>query len=214
MKKLLLVCVTVAASLLMSSNTQAQQQPTKIGYFDEQELLSLFPGLGDTLEVLMESYVKDSLNVEYAYTFQDYKRRDSLFKIDSAGMPAKARELALTELNRLAIKLTNWQQYSSDKQKEKMDRILYPYRVRMVTTLQQIVAEGKYTMVLNKDVLSPYVQPPLLDDLTIRVALKLGLEIGPELTEAWKKAGGTVPAAPKATTTAPKTNTPAKTGGN
>lgn len=213
MKKLLIVCVTVVASLL-SSNTQAQQQPVKIGYFDEQELLSLFPGLGDTLEVVMESYVKDSLNVEYAYTLQDYQRRDSLFKLDSATLQPKAREMALTELNRLAIKLTNWQQYSQEKQKEKMDRFLYPYRVRMVNALQQVVAEGKYTMVLNKDVLSPYVQPPLLDDLTLRVAYKLGLDLGPEINDAWKKAGGTVPAAPKANTPAPKTNTPAKTGGN
>lgn len=212
MKKLLLVCVTVVASLL-SSNTQAQQS-VKIGYFDEQELLSLFPGLGDTLEVVMESYVKDSLNVEYAYTFQDYQRRDSLFKLDSATLQPKAREMALTELNRLAIKLTNWQQYSQEKQKEKMDRFLYPYRLKMVNALQQVVAEGKYTMVLNKDVLSPYVQPPLLDDLTLRVAFKLGLDLGPEITDAWKKAGGTVPAAPKANTPAPKTNTPAKTGGN
>ena len=43
MKKLLFVCVAFAASLLFSSTTSAQQ---KIGYFDEQQALSLFfPGI-------------------------------------------------------------------------------------------------------------------------------------------------------------------------
>ncbi len=42
MKKLLFVCVVLAASLLFSNSTNAQ---VKIGYFDEQSLLSLFPDI-------------------------------------------------------------------------------------------------------------------------------------------------------------------------
>ena len=49
MKKLLLVCVTVA-SLLFSNNAQSQ---VKIGHFDEQSLLSLFPGLEQTMDSVM-----------------------------------------------------------------------------------------------------------------------------------------------------------------
>lgn len=190
MKQLLLVCVTVAASLLFSNNSQAQ---VKIGYFDEQSLLSLFPGI-DKVDSLMNSYLRDSLNVEYAYSVQDYQRRDSIFKKDSATMPAKARELAVSDLNRLYYKIANWQQYSQEMQQEKMDRMLLPYRQQMAAALQQVVAENKYTMVLKSEAVSTYFEPNILDNLTIRVAMKLKFELPQNLLDAWKAAGGTLPA--------------------
>lgn len=204
MKQLLLVCVTVA-SLLFSNNTQSQ---VKIGHFDEQTLLSLFPGLEQTMDSVMNSYLRDSLNVEYAYTIQDYQRRDSLFKKDSATLPAKAREMALSDLNRLYYKITNWQQYSQEMQQDKMERLLFPYRQQIFNALQQIVAEQKYTWVLKSEaLLTQYVQPSILDNLTLRVAMKLNLPLSKEIMDAWKAAGGTVPAA---TGTKPNTPTPKK----
>jgi len=206
MKKLLLVCVTVAASLLFSNNAQSQ---VKIGYFDEQTLLSLFPGI-DKVDTLMNSYVRDSLNVEYQYSVVEYQRRDSLFKKDSATMPAKAREMAVGELNRLYYKIANWQQYAQEMQQDKMDRLLLPYRQQMVAALQQVVAENKYTLVLKAEAISPYIDPSLsiLDNLTIRTAIKLKLELPKEWTDAWKAAGGTIPGAAgnKPATPAPKKN--------
>lgn len=204
MKKLLFVCVVLAASLLFSNSTNAQ---VKIGYFDEQSLLSLFPDI-QKVDTIINSYVKDSLNPEYAYTVQDYQRRDSLFKKDSATMPAKARELALSDLNRLGYKLANWQQYAQEMQNGKMEQSLLPYRQKMVTALQQIVADQKYTLVLKTETLYlyPYMQPNILDNLTIRVAMKLGLPLPQEIMDAWKQAGGVVPAAPA------KTAAPVKKG--
>lgn len=206
MKKLLLVCVTVAASLLFSNNAQSQ---VKIGYFDEQTLLSLFPGI-DKVDTLMNSYVRDSLNVEYQYSVVEYQRRDSLFKKDSATMPAKAREMALGELNRLYYKIANWQQYAQEMQQDKMDRLLLPYRQQMVAALQQVVAENKYTLVLKAEAISPYIDPSIsiLDNLTIRTAMKLKMELPKEWIDAWKAAGGTIPGTTgaKPPTTAPKKN--------
>lgn len=205
MKKLLLVCVTVAASLLFSNNAQSQ---VKIGYFDEQTLLSLFPGI-DKIDTLMNSYVRDSLNVEYQYSVVEYQRRDSLFKKDSATMPAKAREMAIGELNRLYYKIANWQQYSQEMQQEKMDRLLLPYRQQMLVALQQVIAENKYTLVLKAEAISPYMDPntSILDNLTIRTAIKLKLELPKEWNDAWKAAGGTIPGAgTKPATQAPKKN--------
>ncbi len=205
MKKLLLVCVTVAASLLFSNNAQSQ---VKIGYFDEQTLLSLFPGI-EKVDTLMNSYVKDSLNVEYQYSVVEYQRRDSLFKKDSATMPAKAREMAVSELNKLYYKIANWQQYAQEMQQEKMDRLLMPYRQQMMIALQQVVAENKYTLVLKAEAISPYVDPTLsiLDNLTIRTAIKLKLDLPQQWADAWKAAGGTIPGSgTKAATPASKKN--------
>ena len=116
MKKLLFVCVAFAASLLFTKNTAAQQ--TKIGYFDEQQTLSLFPGI-QKIDTLMAIYRADSLGVEYNYTYSDFQRRDSIFKKDSASMPPKARELAVKELNQLKYKLVNFQTYSQQMEEAK-----------------------------------------------------------------------------------------------
>ena len=200
MKKLLFVCVVLAASLLFSNSTNAQ---VKIGYFDEQSLLSLFPDI-QKVDSVINNFVKDSLNPEYAYTVQDYQRRDSLFKKDSATMPAKARELALSDLNRLGYKLANWQQYAQEMQNGKMEQSLLPYRQKMVTALQQIIADQKYTLVLKSETLSPYMEHNILDNLTIRVAMKLGLPLPQQIMDAWKQAGGTLPAPAKTAAPAKK----------
>ena len=200
MKKLLFVCVVLAASLLFSNSTNAQ---VKIGYFDEQSLLSLFPDI-QKMDTIINNFVKDSLNPEYAYTVQDYQRRDSLFKKDSATMPAKARELALSDLNRLGYKLANWQQYAQEMQNGKMEQSLLPYRQKMLAALQQIIAEQKYTMVLKSETLSPYMEHNILDNLTIRVAMKLNLPLPQQIMDAWKQAGGTLPAPAKTAAPAKK----------
>lgn len=123
-------------------------------------------------------------------------------------MPAKARELAISDLNRLYYKIANWQQYAQEMQQEKMDRMLYPYRQQMALALQQVVAENKYTMVIKSEALSTYFEPNMLDNLTIRVAMKLKFELPQNVLDAWKAAGGTVPSAAtnKPASTPPKKN--------
>ncbi|MES2331564.1 MAG: OmpH family outer membrane protein [Bacteroidota bacterium] len=194
MKKLLFVCVAVAASLLFTNTTRAQA--LKIGYFDEQQILPLFPGIGK-VDTLMSIYQSDSLGVEYNYTYSSYMRQDSAFKKDSIGLAPKAREMAMKELNTLKGKLINWQQYAQQAGEYKLESLLYPYKQRIYNALQEIIKEQKYTYVLNAQALAlQYAQPPLLDNLSIRVAMKLKLPLPKEVEDAWKAAtGGSAPAA-------------------
>ena len=99
-----------------------------------------------------------------------------------------------------------YRKYAQEMQNGKMEQSLLPYRQKMVTALQQIVADQKYTLVLKTETLSPYMQPNILDNLTIRVAMKLGLPLPQEIMDAWKQAGGVLPAAPA------KTAAPVKKG--
>ena len=188
MKKLLLVCVAFAACFLFTNTTKAQSQ--KIGYFDEQLTLSLFPGI-QKVDTLLDSYQKDSLRSEYEYRVGDFTRRDSIFKKDSATMPAKAREIAVRELNQLKYNLINWQTYAQQMVEAKTEQLLYPYKQKIFDALKQIVAEQKYTYVFNAAaLLQQYVQPPLLDNLSIRVAMKLKLPLTKEIEDAWRTASG------------------------
>ncbi|MDP1810694.1 MAG: OmpH family outer membrane protein [Sediminibacterium sp.] len=193
MKKLLFVCVAFAASFLFSNNTNAQQ---KIGYFDEQLTLSLFPGI-QKIDTLLNSFQNDSLRVEYEYRVGDFTRRDSIFKKDSATMPVKARELATRELNQLKYNLINWQTYAQQMIEAKTEQLLMPYKQRMFEALKLVIAEQKYTYVFNAQALSVYTQPPLLDNLSIRVAMKLKLPLTKEIEDAWKVATGSAAPANK-----------------
>jgi Skp family chaperone for outer membrane proteins len=195
MKKLLLVCVVVAAGVLFTNTTKAQTQ--KIGYFNEQLALSWFPGLVGKVDTLMYSYQTDSLGVEYQYRVSQYKIKDSIFRKDSLTMPAKVRELALKELGQMINVIQNWQQYAQDMSAQKQEQIIYPYKVKMLDALRTVVTEGKYTYVLTEQAIYPYSQPPILDNLTIRVAQKLKLPMPKDYEDAWKAAisGGVTPPA-------------------
>ena len=71
-----------------------------------------------------------------------------------------------------------------------------PYKQKMYDAMKLVVAEQKYTYVLNAaSLVQGYVTPPLLDNLVIRVAMKLKLPLPKEVEDAWKAAGGTVPGA-------------------
>jgi Skp family chaperone for outer membrane proteins len=193
MKKLLFVCVAVAACILFTNTTKAQA--VKIGYFDEQLTLSLFPGIGK-VDTLLSSFQNDSLRLEYEARVYEFNRADSIYKKDSATMPAKARELAQKDLGQKRYMLINWQQIGQQMYEQKMEQLLNPYKQRMFDALKQVIAEQKYTLVLNSNALSPYAQPPLLDNLSIRTAMKLKLPLTKEIEDAWKVASGAGAAAP------------------
>lgn len=192
MKKFLFVCVAIAAVTLFSNSASAQ---VKIGYFDEQAALSLFPGIAK-IDTLLNSYRLDSLQEEYKYTLADFQRRDSIFKKDSATMPAKARELATRELLQARYKLVNWTEYSQQMEQAKYEELVDPYRQKLYAAVQEVVAEQKYTLVLKAETISPYVRPNLLDNITIRAAQKLKLPLPKEIEDAWKAATGSSTPAP------------------
>ena len=202
-----------AAVLLVAisfTNSASAQAPVKIGYFDEQSVIGLFPGIQEKLDTVLQSFAKDSLQEEYNYTLKDYQVKDSIYKKDSADLAKrpKALELATTDLNRLKYKLINWQQYQQESMQQKQEQVLLPYRQKVAAALSEVVAENKYTLVLKADALSPYAQPSIADNLTIRVAMKLKLNLPKEVEEAFRVATGGAPAK----TAAPATKAPAKKG--
>jgi len=196
MKKLFFIMLAVTATVFSAENVSAQQ-PVKIGYFDEQLVLGLMPGI-DKVSQQIESFQQDSLKEEYDFTYKTFMRQDSIFKKDSATSSAKAREMMLNDLNKNRQKLVYWQQYSQEAVSQKQEQLLQPFRVKILTALNEVIAEQKYTLVLKNDALSPYVNPPLMDNLAIRVAIKLKLQLPKEAEDAWRAAGGTGLAAPTA----------------
>lgn len=197
-----------AAVLLVAisfTNSASAQAPVKIGYFDEQSVIGLFPGIQEKLDTILQSFAKDSLQEEYNYTLKDFQVKDSIYKKDSADLAKrpKALELATTDLNRLKYKLINWQQYQQESMQAKQEQVLLPYRQKIYAALSEVVAENKYTWVLNASALSPYYQPSIADNLSIRAAIKLKLALPKEVEEAFRVATGGAPAKTAAPAKAP-----------
>ena len=188
MKKVLFAAILlVACAFGNSANAQ-----TKIGYFDDQSVIALFPGIQEKLDTILNSYAKDSLQDEYNYTLKDYQVKDSIYRRDSVDLSKrpKALQMATDDLNRLKYKLINWQQYQQQMMEQKQEGLLLPYRQKIAQALSEIVAEQKYNLVLKADALSPYAQPSIADNLTIRVALRLKLPVPKDIEEAFKAATG------------------------
>ena len=195
-----------AAILLVAvSFTNSASAQTKIGYFDDQSVISLFPGIQEKLDTILRSFAQDTLQDEYNYTLKDYQVKDSIFKRDSLDLTKrpKALEMATTDLNKLKYKLINWQQYQQQAMQQKEEGLLLPYRQKVAAALSEVVAENKYTLVLKAESLSPYAQPSIADNLTIRVAMKLKLNLPKEVEDAFKAATGGATAAPAASKAAP-----------
>ena len=189
MKKVLFAAILlVACAFGNSANAQ-----TKIGYFDDQSVIALFPGIQEKLDTVLNSYAKDSLQDEYNYTLKDYQVKDSIYRRDSVDLSKrpKALQMATDDLNRLKYKLINWQQYQQQMMEQKQESLLLPYKQKIAQALSEIVAEQKYNLVLKTDALSPYAPPPsIADNLTLRVALRLKLPVPKDIEEAFKAATG------------------------
>ena len=185
MKKILVVCVALGFSLLYTNSTQAQG---KIGVFDEQSVLGLMPGI-EKVDTLLNQYVTDSLSVERDYELSELKRKDSTFKKDSATMNPSLRSIMQKEIGQHFYKLQNWQQYQQQMVQQKQDLLLRPYLEKVYNALQEVVAEQKYVYVFKADAFSPYAPPPLSDNLSIKVALKMGLKLPQNVLDALKSQG-------------------------
>jgi Skp family chaperone for outer membrane proteins len=145
------------------------------------------------------------LKTEYDYELSEFKRKDSVYKKDSATMPGGVRAIMQKEIGQHYNKIVNWQQYQQKMLQDKQNQLLTPYLEKVYAAFQEIVAEQKYTWVVKKDAL--VVPGPLADNISIKVAQKLKLALPKEVVEALKAQGlptGVTDAKPAATKPAVK----------
>jgi Skp family chaperone for outer membrane proteins len=185
MKKVFVLCVAFALSLTFISNASAQQG--KIGIFDEQTVLSLFPGIQQKLDTLMGKFVNDTLKPDYDYTYSQFLVKDSTFKKDSGKLTPQVRKVMLDDINNLKSKIVNWQQYQNQAMEQKQQEILAPYTQKVYDALVKIIQEQKYTYVMKADAF--VIPPPIADNLSLKVAIALKLPLPKEAQDALRNAG-------------------------
>jgi len=161
-------------------------QQIKIGVFDEESVLGLFPDI-QKVQSALDQYAQDSLKGEYEYTVSEFKRLDSTFKKDSATLAPSVKSLMQKDIATNYSKIANWQQYQQQMLQAKQNQLLEPYLKKVYAAFQEIVAEQKYTWVLKKD--ACVIPGGLADNISIKVAQKLKLPLPQELIDELKKQG-------------------------
>ncbi|MCX6209039.1 MAG: OmpH family outer membrane protein [Bacteroidetes bacterium] len=167
MKKVLTVCVAIAASLFIGSSVNAQ---TKIGFFDDQQILSLMPGI-TKVDTLLQKFATDSLAPERDQLMEDLKRVDSMLK-DSSKLPTSLKITLKKEAAEYYYKLQNWQQYQTQVLQQKQEQLLAPFKKPIYAALQEVISEQKYTVILKPE---SVLWAEKSDELPLRVLAKLKL---------------------------------------
>jgi Skp family chaperone for outer membrane proteins len=192
MKKVLTLSVAFAANFLITNTIQAQQ--VKIGFFDEQAVIALMPGIGK-VDTALQVFAADSLATERDGIMDDLKRLDSLLK-DSTKLTSSLKTVLQKEASQKYYKLQNWQQYQQEVLGAKQEELLRPFRQKIYAVLQDVIKEQKYTHVLKP---TEVIYAEKSDDIALRVLAGLRIPLPKEVLEAIKTAGislGTGPAQP------------------
>lgn len=200
MKKILILGLVFGAFLFQSIGVKAQQ--TKIGSFDEESVLGLFPNIKPQLDTFINTYYNDSLRLAYEYNLDEYHRIDSTFKHDSATMNPSKKSFLQQQLAQAFYKIQNWQTYQQEQITRKQNEFLQPYREKIYKALQEIIISEKYVYVLDT---KAFIAPvPIQDNLSLKVAQRLKLALPADVEDALKKAEGGSGAPVRHSTTHPK----------
>ena len=204
MKKVLTVCVAIAAGLFITSSVNAQ---VKIGYFDDQAILSLMPGI-QKVDTILQKYASDSLAPERQQLMDDLSKTDSMLK-DSSKLTASLKSVLQKEASQNYYKLQNWQQYQQQMLQQKQEQLLAPFRKPIYAALQEVIAEQKYTAILKPEVV---IWAEKSDEVSLRVLSKLRIPLPKEIQDQISAliGGGKSGTGPSQTPTKPATITPSK----
>lgn len=173
MKKIILSFLTLLTITAVNNIAHAQN---KMGFFDENIVISLMPGI-QKIDTLLNQFNQDSLEGEYQYNLSEFQRKDNALKTDSTAinkMPASQKSMMANDRNMLAYKLANWDAYKQNRLRAKQQELLEPYMQKIRTAFQQVIIEGKYTHVFRAENL--YYAPPT-EDLVPAVCKKLKINL-------------------------------------
>lgn len=175
MKKLLTLCVAIAASLLTTTQVNAQ---VKIGFFDDQQILPIMPGYGKA-DTLLQKYATDSLAAERDIYMDQLKSTDSLLK-DSSKLSKSMKEILQKQAAEAYFKLQNWQQYQEQMLQQKQEQLLAPLRKPIYEALKEVIAEQKFTAIFKP---SAAYWAEKSDEVALRVLAKLRIPLPKEIED-------------------------------
>lgn len=169
MKKTFPLLMAVMAVVVFALPVTAQTAP-KIGFVNSQRILSEAPGAREaqqTFEREMQGYQQElgQMEEELSGLIEDYQQRQTMLSRDARREEELRIQGKQTELQQRAMEL---EEEAGQRQQELMD----PIMERVQTVIEQIRAEGDYSLILDAATGAFVAADPSLD-LTDRVIARL-----------------------------------------
>jgi outer membrane protein len=160
----------MSIGLLIAAGTANAQN--KIGYISLQELIPAMPEYKNAASDV-EEYRKALISQGSDYQ-QEFMRKDSVYKVDSAKWSNAMRDVKRKELNQLYMKWMNFNQEAEQLMEKRQQELLTPIQQKAVQTTQSVAKENGYGYVLSKETLISF---PTADDLLPLVKKKLNITL-------------------------------------
>jgi Skp family chaperone for outer membrane proteins len=177
----MLFSLAFCLTLLLANNNNANAQTFKVGVFDIELMIQAMPGYR-IVDSLIRIYEADTLGAEFEYNQNEYKRLDSVWRVDSAlvaqGKKSKPMFDILTEERRkMMLNIVYWQQIAQNKINTKRNQLAQPLITAVSTAYQRVLARKKYSLILKPET---YELGFPIDNLFVSVARELKLDQLPQ----------------------------------
>lgn len=177
----MLFAVALCLTLLLANNNDAKAQTFKVGVFDIELMIQAMPGYR-IVDSLIRIYEADTLGAEFEYNQNEYKRLDSVWKVDS-GLVAQGKkskpmfDILTEERRKMMLNIVYWQQIAQNKINNKRNQLAQPLITAVSTAYQRVLARKKYNLILKPET---YELGFPIDNLFVSVARELKLDQLPQ----------------------------------
>lgn len=179
MKKTTLLVFSFVFILLI--NNSANSQTLKVGVFDLDVMVQAMPAYR-AVDSVMALYDRDTLEALRVYNESEFKRLDSVYKADSAGVangqkPKAVYDIIVADRQKAIINVLYWQQIAQNKSNEKRSILSQHLYKQASDAYKKVLTRKKYTLILKPNT---YEVGFPIDNVFIAVARELKLNELPQ----------------------------------
>ena len=169
--------------LLFSASATAQVAPLKVGYTDHERIIAAMPAFQQANQTLQQEANQDQAGLQAM--FEDYQEKLDRYQKQQALLSAERRTEREQELIQLQQDIQNAEQTSQQKLGERQAELYAPIFEQVDEAIQAVAKEKGLDIVLRSNIgvtqpLILYVNEDKIVNITLDVALKLGLDVSAE----------------------------------
>lgn len=172
----LVVFVLLAAPVLLSA---AYAQALKIGYTDHEVIIINMPEYQDVQQQLQQAYQGSQQEIQTQY--QDYQERVTQYQRQQSLMTEERRAEREQELMQIQQQIQQEAQEKDQQLAEREVELMQPLLERVQNAIDVVAQRNGLDLVLRTQVgqqpVLLYVNEDTVEDITMDVALELGLDV-------------------------------------
>jgi outer membrane protein len=166
----------------------AQPKPQRIAYVDVELLLSSMPDFKSMQQALIIHRDKLAQQLVVRKNYFEEKYQEYVKLMESAKIAEQDKKAKEEELRKLQQEVETFQEDAEKSIMKKQEELMKPISEKIQAAIEAVATEEGYAYVFNKSmtgtstVLSGLLRAPKEDDLTSKIAKKIGVELNQQPT--------------------------------